>query len=93
MIKPLNNNVVLKKEKIEQKTESGIILSQNKEEPEYAFVIAVGKGKRNANGEIVPIELKVGDKVVYKSYSPTKVKVNNEEYLIISADDILATLD
>ncbi len=93
MIKPLNNNVVLKKEKIEQKTESGIILSQNKEETEYAFVVAIGKGKTNAKGELQPIELKVGDKVIYKSYSPTKVKVDDEEYLIISADDILATID
>ncbi len=93
MIKPLNNNVVLKKEKIEKKTESGIILSQKQEEPEYAFVVSVGKGKLDSNGNIIPIDVKVGDKVLYKTYSPTKIKLDNEEYLIISSDDILAVIE
>ncbi len=93
MIKPLNNNVVLKKEKIEKKTESGIILSQKQEEEEYAHVIAVGKGKTDSTGKIIPIEVRVGDKVLYKTYSPTKIKYDNEEYMIISADDILAIIE
>ncbi len=93
MIKPLNNNVVLKKDKVEQKTTSGIILSSKSEDTEYARVIAKGKGKRNSDGSVEEIDVNVGDKVIYKSYSPTKVKVNDEEYLIVSSDDILAVLD
>ena len=93
MIKPLNNNDVLKKEKIEQKTSSGIILSQKEEETEYAIVVAVGKGTVDSNGKVNSIDVKVGDKVIYKSYAPTKVKVANEEFLIVSAEDILAVIE
>lgn len=93
MVRPLNNNVVLKKQKIEKKTESGIILSQKEEESEFAFVVAVGKGKLDHSGNLIPIEVKVGDKVVFKTYSPTKIKIDDEEYLIISADDILAVIE
>lgn len=93
MIRPLNDNVVLKKEKIVRETASGIVLSQKEEEPEYATVVAVSEGKRNDKGEIIPINLKVGDKVVYKTYSPTKIKIDNEEYLILSSDDILAVIE
>ena len=93
MIKPLNNNVVLKKEKVEQKTTSGIILSSKSEDTEYAIVIAKGKGKLDSNKTLHEIDVNIGDKVIYKSYSPTKVKYNDEEYLIVSSDDILAVLD
>ncbi len=93
MIKPLNNNVVLKKEKVEQKTSSGIILSSKSEDTEYAIVVAKGKGKLDSNNTLHEIDVNVGDKVIYKSYSPTKVKYNDEEYLIVSSDDILAVLD
>ena len=93
MIRPLNENVVLKKDKVLKQTASGIVLSQKEEETEYATVIAVGEGFRNDKGEIIPVEVKVGDKVVYKGYSPTKVKLNEEEYLIVSAKDILAVLE
>ena len=93
MIRPLNDNVVLKKEKIVKQTASGIVLSQKEEETEYATVVAVGEGIRNDKGELVPVCLKEGEKVIYKSYSPTKVKLDNVEYLIVSAKDILAVLD
>ena len=93
MIRPLNENVVLKKDKVLKQTASGIVLSQKEEETEYATVIAVGAGFRNDKGEIIPVEVKVGDKVIYKSYSPTKIKLDEEEYLIVSAKDILAVLE
>ncbi|MBQ4356490.1 MAG: co-chaperone GroES, partial [Acholeplasmatales bacterium] len=54
MIRPLNDNVVLKKEKLVRETASGIVLSQKEEEPEYATVVAVSEGKRNEKGEIIP---------------------------------------
>ena len=93
MIRPLNENVVLKKDKVLKQTASGIVLSQKEEETEYATVIAVGEGFRNDKGEIIPVEVKVGDKVIYKSYRPTKIKLDEEEYLIVSAKDILAVLE
>lgn len=93
MIRPLNENVVLKKDKVLKQTASGIVLSQKEQETEYATVIAVGEGFRNDKGEIIPVEVKVGDKVIYKSYSPTKIKLDEEEYLIVSQKDILAVLE
>ncbi len=93
MIRPLNDNVVLKKDKVVKTTASGIVLSQHEEETEYAKVISVGEGARNEHGELIPIGLKAGDKVIYKSYSPTKIKIDDEEYLIVAAKDILAVLE
>jgi chaperonin GroES len=95
MIKPLNNNVVLKKEKeeTEKKTTSGIILSQKKEEHQYAVVVAVGEGKLDSNGKLVKPSVNVGDKVLYKTYSTTSVKLDDCEYLIIPSDDILAIIE
>ncbi len=93
MLKPLHDNVVMKKEKAEKKTASGIILSGDlKEEPSFATVLAVGEGAR-VDGKIVPMTVKAGDKVVYKKYSATEVKVEEEEYLVIAEKDILAILD
>lgn len=93
MLKPLHDNVVMKKEKAEKKTASGIILSGDlKEEPSFATVLAVGEGAR-LDGKLVPMTVKAGDKVVYKKYSATEVKVEEEEYLVIAEKDILAILD
>ncbi len=93
MIKPLNNNVVLKKDKIVKETASGIILSNKEEQTEYAKVIAVGPGSKDEKGNVVPIDLKVNDKVIYKNYSSTNIKIDNEEYLIVDASDILAKIE
>lgn len=93
MIKPLNNNVILKKDKLVKETASGIVLSNKEEQTEYAKVIAVGSGKVDEKGNVKPIVLRVGDKVIYKNYSSTNVKLDGEEYLIVDADDILAVLE
>ena len=93
MIRPLNDNVVLKKDKVMKTTSSGIVLSQKEEETEYATVISVGEGSRNDKGELIPVGVKPGEKVIYKSYAPTKVKVDDEEYLIVSKEDILAFIE
>lgn len=93
MLKPLHDNVVLKKEKIEQKTASGIILTgEVNEQPSFATVYAVGDGNL-IDGKRVPLTVKVGDKVVYKKYSTTEFKFNEEEYLVISEKDILAIIE
>ncbi|MGN1295668.1 MAG: co-chaperone GroES [Bacilli bacterium] len=88
MIKPLNGNVVLKKEIKENKTASGIVLSQKKEEEEFALVVALSDDE-----EVNKLSLKVGDKVLFKNYSTTKVNYEGEEYLVVSNKDILATLE
>lgn len=93
MIRPLNDNVVLKKEKLVHQTASGIVLSQKEEEPEYAIVIAVGAGLKDEQGNLIPVDVQVGEKVIYKSYSPTKIKIDQEEYLIVSCKDILAVIE
>jgi len=90
MLKPLHDNVVLKKEKGEKKTASGIILTGDvKEQPSFAEVVAVGEGAI-VDGKIIVPTVKVGDKVVYKRYSATEFKFEEEEYLIIAEKDILA---
>ncbi|HHU28426.1 TPA: co-chaperone GroES [bacterium] len=90
MLQPLHDNVVLKKEKAEKKTASGIILTTEvKDQPAIAEVIAVGEGTL-VDGKLVPLSVKVGDKVVYKKYSTTELKIDEEEYLIIAEKDILA---
>jgi chaperonin GroES len=93
MLKPLHDNVVLQKEKAEKKTKSGIILTgDQKEKPSFAKVIAVGDG-RVEDGKKQPMNVKVGDKVVYKKYSTTDFKMDDEEYMIIAESDILAILE
>ena len=92
-VKTINDNVVLKKEKVEQVTKSGIIVTGDvQEEPDYATVVAVGEGKY-VDGKLVPLTVKVNDKVVYKKYSTTTVKFDEEEYLVISEKDILAIVE
>ncbi len=93
MLKPLHDYVVLEKVKEEVKTKSGILLTtgEAKDAPSMGLVVAVGPGKTE-NGVLVPIELKKGEKVIYKKYSGTEVTVDKKDYLLISADDILAVV-
>jgi chaperonin GroES len=94
MLKPLHDYVVLEKVKEEVKTKSGIILTtgEAKEAPSTGLVIAVGPGKVE-DGKLVPIDLKAGEKVIYKKYSGTEVSVDKKDYLLISANDILAVVE
>ena len=91
-IKPLYDNVLLEKEKTEDKTASGIILSTKEKEQAYANVVAVGEGSYQ-DGKLVPVPVKVGDKVLYKKYSTTDVKIDDDEYLLIASKDILAVVE
>ncbi len=85
MLKPLGNRVIIKKLEAEEKTASGIVLpSQAKEKPQLAEILAIGK-------EVD--EVKVGDKVVFKKYVGTEIKVDNEELTICEIEDILAILE
>ena len=89
---PLGDRVVLKQCEAEEKTKSGIILAgQAKEKPQEAEVIAVGPGGM-VDGKEVVMQVKAGDKVIYSKYAGNEVKLNDEEYIIVKQDDILAVV-
>ncbi|MDD4333202.1 MAG: co-chaperone GroES [Patescibacteria group bacterium] len=94
-LKPLNANVIVKAITESEVTKSGIVLPDtvDKEKPEKGEVIAVGEGKLLDNGERAKMTVKVGDKVMFKKYSPDEIKVDSEEYLVISESDILAVIE
>ncbi|MBU0630841.1 MAG: co-chaperone GroES [Candidatus Margulisbacteria bacterium] len=87
---PIGDKIVVKQAPEEVKTKSGIVLPDTaKEKPSEGTVVAVGSG-RYENGQKVAPEVKVGDKVIYSKYGGTEVKINEEEYIILSERDILA---
>ncbi len=94
-IKPLSDHVLIEPIKEEEKTKSGILLPEtaDKEKPEQGEVIAVGPGKRNDSGNIIPMEIKVGQKVLFTKYGPNEIKVDGKEYLIAKQEDILAIIE
>lgn len=92
-LKPLGDKVVLQYQKAEEKTQSGIILPDSaKEKPQEAVVIAVGSGKE-VDGKKTEMQVKEGDKVIFSKYSVTDVKIQEEEYVIVSQDDIIAIVE
>ena len=93
MLKPLGDRVVLKQLEAEETTQRGIFLtSQSQEKPQEAEVIAVGPGAK-VDGKVVPVEVKVGDKVVYSKYAGLEVKYEGTEYIIVKESDILAIVE
>lgn len=93
-LKPLGDRVLVKPIAVEERTKSGIVLPDTaKEKPQQGKVLAVGQGRLLDNGQLVPLQVKEGDKVLYSKYAGTEVKIENEEYLILSERDILAILE
>ena len=91
MLKPLGDRVVIKALEREEKTKSGIVLPDTaKEKPQEGKIIAVGTGRVLDNGQRVPLEVKEGDKVIFYKYAGTEIKIEGEEYLILSERDVLA---
>ena len=89
-IKPLEDRIVVKANAAEQTTASGLVIPDTaKEKPQEGTVVAVGPG-RFEDGVRTPVDVKVGDVVLYSKYGGTEVKFNNEEYLVLSARDVLA---
>ena len=90
-IKSLFDNVLIRPLEAEEKTPSGIILPDSaKEKPQVGLIMAVGPGSTNEDGKLIPIIVKVGQKVMYKKWGGNEVKVDNEEWTIIEQKDILA---
>lgn len=93
-IKPLGDRVVLKVLEAEEKTASGIVLPDTaKEKPQQGKVLAVGPGKFGEDGELVPMNVKEGDVVLFAKYAGTEVKYEGEELLILKESDLLAIVD
>ena len=93
-IKPLFDNVLVKPLEAEEKTASGILLPDSaKEKPQIGEVMAIGEGWYNNDGKIFPLEVKVGQKVMYKKWGGNEVKVGSEEWTIVGQKDILAIVE
>jgi len=91
-IKPLGNRILIKRSK-PQTVKGGILLPEtSKEKPKEGEVIAVGPGKYDETGTLKPVELKIGDRVLFSSYAGTEVKIDEEELLILSEDDVLVVV-
>jgi chaperonin GroES len=92
-IKPLADYVVAEAEAAPTKTASGLYLPDSAaEKPKIAKIVAVGPGKVGDDNERIPMQLKVGDRVLYKGYSTTDVKVDGKEYILVKEEDVLATV-
>ncbi len=93
-LRPLHDRVVVRRQEEEQTTPGGIVLPDSAtEKPIRGEVIAIGNGKLLDNGDVRPLDVKVGDKVLFGKYSGTEVKLNDEELLVMREDDIMAVIE
>lgn len=93
-IRPLGDRVLVKRREAEETLKGGIILPDSaKKKQESAEVVAIGKGKVNKEGQLMPMPVKVGDVILMDKYAGQEVTVNDEEYVILRADDIVATIE
>lgn len=92
-VTPLSDRVFVKVNPSEEKTAGGILLPDTvKEKPQVGEIVAAGPGKRNEDGSRAPLEVKIGDKVLYSKYAGTDIKLGGEEYVLLSEKDILAVV-
>lgn len=92
-LKPLGDRVIIEQDKAEEKTASGLYLAgDSKEKPQTGTVLAVGPGKANNHGDIIPMPVKEGDRVIYSKYGGNEVLCGDDEVLIVRADDIYAII-
>jgi chaperonin GroES len=93
-LRPLGDRILVKRVKEEERTKGGIIIPDTaKEKPQEGKIVAVGKGKRDDNGKLIPIEVKEGDKILFGKYSGSEFKLEGEDLLILREDDILGIID
>jgi chaperonin GroES len=92
--RPLHDRVLVRRIEAEEKSAGGIIIPDTaKEKPSQAEVVAVGPGGRDDSGKLLPIDLRVGDRVLFGKWSGTEVKINGEELIIMKESDIMGVLD
>ena len=93
-MRPLHDRILVRRVEQEAKTKGGLIIPDTaKEKPQEGKVLAVGPGRIDDNGNRIPLDVQVGDVVIYSKYGGTEVKYNGEEYLILSARDVLAVVN
>ena len=93
-IRPLQDRVIVKRIEEEEKTKGGIIIPDTaKEKPQEGKVVAVGKGKVNEDGKVIPLDVKVNDRVLFGKYSGTEINMDGEEHLIMREEDILGIIE
>ncbi|MCA8937756.1 MAG: co-chaperone GroES [Planctomycetes bacterium] len=93
-VRPLNDKVLIERAKADDKTKGGIILpDSSKEKPKEGKIVAVGQGRINDQGERQPFQVKKGDKVLFKSYAGTDVKIDGKDYILMSEEEILAVVE
>ncbi len=92
-LRPLHDRVIVKRLEEERKTASGIVIPDTAaEKPDQGEVLAIGPGKKNEEGKLSPVDVKVGDKVLFGKYAGTTVKVDGEELLVMREEDIMAVV-
>lgn len=92
--RPLHDRVVVRRVDAEEKTAGGIIIPDTaKEKPQQGEVLAVGPGKRDETGKLVPLDVKAGDRILFGKWSGTEVKVDGEDLLIMKEDDIMGVVE
>ncbi|HEY6006870.1 MAG TPA: co-chaperone GroES [Geobacteraceae bacterium] len=94
MIRPLQDRIIVKRIEEESKTAGGIFIPDTaKEKPQQGEIVAVGKGKKTEDGKVIPLDLKVGDKVLFGKYAGTDIKIEGQDLLIMREDDILGVIE
>ena len=93
-IRPLGDRVLVEPAEEKEQNQGGIIIPDSaKEKPTESVIVALGTGKKDDNGEVIPFEVKVGDRVLVSKYGGTEVKIDGNEFKILNSDDILAVVD
>jgi chaperonin GroES len=94
-LKPLDDRIVVRPNEAETQTASGLVIPDTaKEKPQQGEVLAVGPGKRSeTSGDLIPVDIKVGDTVLYSKYGGTEVAVNGEDLLVLNSRDVLAVVE
>lgn len=93
-VRPLHDRILIKRIEEKETVKGGIIIPDTaKEKPQEAEVVAVGKGKKTDKGEIISLDVKAGDRILFGKYSGTEIKLDGEEYLIIREDEVLGVIE
>ena len=93
-IRPLHDRIIVERLEEETKTAGGIIIPDTaKEKPQQGKVIAVGKGKRTEDGKLLPLDVKVGDKILVGKYAGTEIKIEGKEFLMMREEDVLGVIE
>ena len=93
-LRPLQDRIIVKRMEEEQKTAGGLFIPETaKEKPQRGEIVAVGNGKKTEEGKVLPLDVKVGDKVLFGKYAGTEIKVDGDEYLMMREDDLLAVVE